>query len=300
VGDWNADGSDTVGVTDATTGTFFLKNTNAAGDADTIFGFGPGGLNFVPVAGDWDYDQNGPRLPDIVGLKQAFCWLDSSRVSGSLPGKFNCSNQGITTGWSDVYGRGLDCQWIDITGLAAGTYQLRVSVNDTHILVSESDYTNNYGALKVRITPATARPIVPRVSVTAPTAGQRLKVGKPFTFTWEIEDGQNISFQEVWFVPSYKKKGGHDDRGVQHDDPDNRARAQLLVGNLPPNARSFTWTPTDEYVLESAGQILIRTQDTVNLVGTDTPQNGRIRVVPANAGKGFNTNPWFNACDCIE
>ncbi len=51
-GDWNADLTDTIGLYDPPTGTFFLKNTNAGGNADTAFSFGP--ANVKPLAGNWD------------------------------------------------------------------------------------------------------------------------------------------------------------------------------------------------------------------------------------------------------
>ena len=35
----------------------------------------------------------------------------------------------ISPGWSDLYGNGLDCQWIDITGVPEGDYIVRVSIN---------------------------------------------------------------------------------------------------------------------------------------------------------------------------
>jgi hypothetical protein len=44
-------------------GKFYLRNTNAAGDADITFSFGPSGQNLIPVAGDWDGDGK-----DSVGL----------------------------------------------------------------------------------------------------------------------------------------------------------------------------------------------------------------------------------------
>ena len=36
--------------------TFFLKNTNAPGAADVVFGFGPGGAGWKPIVGDWNGD----------------------------------------------------------------------------------------------------------------------------------------------------------------------------------------------------------------------------------------------------
>jgi hypothetical protein len=55
-------GTDTVGVYDAATGAFFLKNSNSPGGADLLFTFGGGGA-VKPIAGDWDGDGD-----DTVGL----------------------------------------------------------------------------------------------------------------------------------------------------------------------------------------------------------------------------------------
>jgi len=73
----------------------------------------------------------------LTGRKQAYCMEDTERVADG-PGvacdkKYDCSNQGIQAGWSDIYGNALDCQWLDITGLPAGDYALRVSVNPSRV-----------------------------------------------------------------------------------------------------------------------------------------------------------------------
>lgn len=275
VGDWDANGVDTIGLYDSATGGFLLRNANTPGNADLSYTFGAGGPSVVPVVGDFDYDRSGPTLPSIAGLKSAFCWLDSQRVTGNLPGKFHCGNQGITQGWSDVYSRSLDCQWIDITGLAAGNYQLRASVNDSQVLVAESDYTNNVSWVKIRVTPASAAPVEPQVRVTSSFAGRTLKAGKPVTITWDIENGEAIENQEIWFVPSPKRSRGDDD-GEAHDA--SLAQWKLLVEQLSPTARSFTWTPTDDFVLDIHARFLIRTNNTRDMVGTDTFTKGRFRI----------------------
>ena len=41
VGDWTGGGTTTVGLYDPTTSTFYLKNSNSAGGADTVFSFAP-------------------------------------------------------------------------------------------------------------------------------------------------------------------------------------------------------------------------------------------------------------------
>jgi subtilisin family serine protease len=60
-GDWDGNGTDTVGIYDSSTGTFFLKNSNAPGAADLAFDYGPPGA--VPLVGDWDGDGT-----DTVGI----------------------------------------------------------------------------------------------------------------------------------------------------------------------------------------------------------------------------------------
>jgi hypothetical protein len=80
------------------------------------------------------------------GAKQAFCimdtdrWLDEPGVP--LRGTYDCRNQGISRGWSDVYHGGLSCQWIDVTDVAPGEYTLRVQLNVDR-RVAELDYDND-------------------------------------------------------------------------------------------------------------------------------------------------------------
>ncbi len=66
-----------------------------------------------------------------TGRKQAFCLMDIDDYgnNGDDPMGFNCGNQGISIGWEDVYDSGLDCQFVDITGLPDGDYTLTVTVN---------------------------------------------------------------------------------------------------------------------------------------------------------------------------
>ncbi len=104
---------------------------------------------------------------DVVatGHKQAFCLLDwdSWAWPGDAP-HYSCSNQGIARGWYDEYYAfwqgdnylGLDCQWIDITDVPAGTYTLRVAVNPPAAGTAvpplvETDYTNNVTEVEVVI-----------------------------------------------------------------------------------------------------------------------------------------------------
>lgn len=51
-GDWNADGVDTIGAYDGSTGVFYLRNTNTSGSAEMQFVMGNPGD--TPMAGRWD------------------------------------------------------------------------------------------------------------------------------------------------------------------------------------------------------------------------------------------------------
>ncbi len=100
------------------------------------------------------------RLVDAMGRdvargrKQAFCLEDTDRYNATQPladrDRFSCSNQGIHAGWMDVYPRGLDCQYIDVTDVPPGTYRIRATVNGER-RIAEARYDNNVGELTVEI-----------------------------------------------------------------------------------------------------------------------------------------------------
>jgi hypothetical protein len=80
---------------------------------------------------------------DVIGRKQGFCMMDITQINATAPqGQYNCENQGITRGWADVYDSALDCQFLDITDVPAGNYNLRLTVNPD-ALFNESDMSNN-------------------------------------------------------------------------------------------------------------------------------------------------------------
>ncbi len=87
-----------------------------------------------------------------TGHKQAFCLLDSERIAtdAAAQSRYHCGFQGIQHGWSDIYGAGLDCQWVDITGVAEGDYRLQITINPQHVL-PESNYDNNTIEVPVHI-----------------------------------------------------------------------------------------------------------------------------------------------------
>lgn len=98
-----------------------------------------------------------PDLQPIVGAKRGFCVTDSLPYD-TAPGKyFDCGSrepslglQGISVGWADEYQSDQDGQFIDITGLASGTYILETEVNAERVF-EESDYINNRITFTVNI-----------------------------------------------------------------------------------------------------------------------------------------------------
>jgi hypothetical protein len=134
--------------------------------------FGPGDLFVGDPSGNPDFvfsechahfhfsDYADYRLLDLQGNlvarghKQAFCLIDLERapgVAGSNTPKFpDCGYQGISAGWADVYHSGLDCQWVDITGVPEGRYVLEVSVNPARV-IEEGNFSNNSARTEVFI-----------------------------------------------------------------------------------------------------------------------------------------------------
>jgi len=143
------------------------------GDADFYLGSPANNPLFAysPCHGHYHLDgfanyellDSATRTNVLSGHKQAFCLEDFAVYSTNAgPAKYTCSDQGISVGWQDVYGKYLDCQWLDVTGVPSGNYILRVTINaeaaataGTNGVVNpallESDYSNNAAEVPVQI-----------------------------------------------------------------------------------------------------------------------------------------------------
>ena len=86
-----------------------------------------------PVAGD---------TGELVIHKPGFCVQGIVQVAGGSPDPYDCTNQGLASGWEDIYSSSLNCQWLDVTGVPGGDYLLHVTVNASRIF-PESDFDNN-------------------------------------------------------------------------------------------------------------------------------------------------------------
>jgi len=136
----------------------FDTETPNIGSGDLIVGEpSPSNPDFVFSPCHGHYHFEGYATYDLVdaagnvvasGHKQAYCMRDDSRFLSDSDVRgaplYNCDGgvQGISRGWSDIYDVGLDCQWVDITGVPAGDYYLRTRINPER-RIYELDYSNN-------------------------------------------------------------------------------------------------------------------------------------------------------------
>jgi hypothetical protein len=92
----------------------------------------------------------------LQGSKSQFCITDAEEWipdSGANCQTFSCGRQGIAPGCADNYGIDLPCQWLDITDVAPGDYELQITVNAARS-VAELDYANNTATLLLRVSEA--------------------------------------------------------------------------------------------------------------------------------------------------
>jgi hypothetical protein len=78
-GDWDGDGTDTLGLYDPDSSVFYLTNTTS-GAADVIVAFGVAGAGWTPVAGDWDGD--GRTTFGLYDPENSVFYLTDSLASG--------------------------------------------------------------------------------------------------------------------------------------------------------------------------------------------------------------------------
>jgi hypothetical protein len=89
-----------------------------------------------------DYELRGPAGAVAFGHKQAFCIRDSLPYGPEPSGGYDCDFQGLSPGWGDDYPAALDGQWVDVTGVPAGDYEVVVTVNPAGRIREHGDAPN--------------------------------------------------------------------------------------------------------------------------------------------------------------
>lgn len=91
----------------------------------------------------------------LQGSKNPACVTDAEEwipESGADCRNYSCGRQGLAPGCADNYGIELECQWLDITDVPPGSYELEVILNAERS-VAELDYSNNSATLQLQISP---------------------------------------------------------------------------------------------------------------------------------------------------
>lgn len=121
------------------------------------------------------FGANGEEI--VNGFKNGFCVLDLECSDGGTA-FYGCNNMGVSHGCGDIYGSGLDCQWIDITGVPDGDYTLVVRCNwdnDPDALGRyELNHVNNWAQVCINIdrTPTLSVTVDPQCDPYVDCAGE--------------------------------------------------------------------------------------------------------------------------------
>jgi hypothetical protein len=90
-----------------------------------------------------------------IGAKSGFSVIDIGVWDAELAPNgcvgYNGGNQGITAGCQDTYSRSLRCQWVDVTDIEDGEYEVVVTTNP-EASIEEVDLMNNSARVRVRMT----------------------------------------------------------------------------------------------------------------------------------------------------
>ena len=143
-----------------------------------------------------------------IGYKQAFCAIDIERIgpnASAQPRFANCnSDQGISSGWADVYSSGLPCQYIVIDNVANGDYTLQSTTNAKHV-VGEDCFGDNTEWTGLRIAGNSVSEIAPPWIPEDRIAFNRANLAvAQFGGRWKVVDGNH------WMIDTGSSKAEAD------------------------------------------------------------------------------------------
>jgi hypothetical protein len=140
----------------------FETESRNVGTADLVFGDPAHNPMFVwdPCHGHYHFGQfttyrllNQSGGVVLEGRKIGFCLEDTVKWDPNAGARrYGCSYQGIQRGWADRYTYNVPCQFLDITGVPAGSYILDMTVDPLN-LIPELNEGNNNTQVSVQIPP---------------------------------------------------------------------------------------------------------------------------------------------------
>lgn len=93
-------GKDTAGIYVQATASWFLRNDNSPGAADLVFGYGPAGVGWLPLRGDWD--GNGTDTAGLYDPVNGNFFLKNSNAPGAADLVYGFGPGGL--GWKPLVG----------------------------------------------------------------------------------------------------------------------------------------------------------------------------------------------------
>jgi lysyl oxidase len=186
----------------------FETESRNIGTADLVFGDPNQNPMFVwdPCHGHWHFGQFAQyRLLNqsggvvLEGRKVGFCLEDTIKWDPNAgPQRYNCSFQGIQRGWADRYTYNVPCQFLDITGVPAGTYILDITVDPLNF-IAELNEGNNNTQVSVQIPPE---------DCSVPPPNDAFAAAQTINFVPQVIYGQNnCATKEAW-EPNHADVGG--------------------------------------------------------------------------------------------
>jgi hypothetical protein len=131
----------------------FETESRNIGSADLVFGDPNQNPLFVwdPCHGHWHFGQfTTYRLLNLdggvvlEGRKIGFCLEDTVQWDPNAgPRRYGCTFQGIQRGWADRYTYDVPCQFLDVTGVAPGSYILDITSDPLNLIPEENEDNNN-------------------------------------------------------------------------------------------------------------------------------------------------------------
>ncbi|RKT44471.1 S8 family serine peptidase [Thiocapsa rosea] len=111
------------GLFNPATSTFYLRNANSAGPANTVFGFGPPGRGWRPLTGDWN--GNGQTTVGLYNPVTSSFYLRNANSGGAAEVSFGFGPAG--RGWTPLTGdwNGNGRTTVGLYNPAASTFYLR-------------------------------------------------------------------------------------------------------------------------------------------------------------------------------
>ena len=135
----------------------------------------------------------------IEGKKIGFCLEDTVKWDPNAgPQRYNCTYQGIQRGWADRYTYNVPCQFLDITGVPAGTYILDIIVDPLNF-IPELDENNNQSQVTVEI---------PFEPCAFPPANDNYPNAQTIYSTPAVVYGENSCATKQPWEPTYGGNGG--------------------------------------------------------------------------------------------